>query len=579
MNRWVALLSFVLGCGAAPQPAPTVAGVVEKASLRSIILIGTNDLHGHLGALPALGGYLRILRAQVAAQHAAVVLVDAGDMFQGTLESNVVEGESIAKAYAALGYAAVAVGNHEFDFGPLGPRVSVPPGQEGSRPDADPRGALRALARSAGFPFLLANVARNDAHAGQFAMDLSPLAARVVLDVQGVKIGFTGVTSSDTSATTLAANVRDLTFTPPVGAVQRQADELRRQGATVVVALAHAGSKCDGFTGNTKADHCELHGEVFGLADGLRKGSVDAIVAGHTHFGVAHDVNGMPVIESFSYGRAFGRVDLALDERGRVVSHVVHAPRFLCPTTKIPADEKCDLGEYEGERVVRDESVARIAEAYVAQTQQRREALVGVTFQAPFTRSYGAESALGNLFARLLRVHAHVDVALMNGGGMRDDLPAGPLRYGQLFAAMPFDNRVALVTVRVAELRTLFAQNLQSAHGVLSVDGLVVEARCHGSELAVDLYRADHAGARVGKKLDEAIALRLAASDFLLGGGDDFGTLGAFAGRVTVTDDVMRDVFERQLHDAGTLDPALLYDPSKPRLDHPGARPLRCGDD
>lgn len=571
MNRWLALLPLALGCSSAPARPPAPA-TVHDPGLRSIILIGTNDLHGHLEALPALGGYLRILRAKAAREHAAVVLVDAGDMFQGTLESNLVEGESIAQAYRTLGYVAAAVGNHEFDFGPLGPRSSVAVGHDGSLSETDPRGALKARARDAGFPFLLANAARRD---GGAPPDLAPLRTRFLSKVHGITIGFTGITSADTSSTTLAANVRDLTFSPAAAAIQREADGLRREGATVVVALAHAGSRCDTFTGNAVGDHCDASGEVFTLASSLRRGTVDAIVAGHTHFGVAHDVNGTPIIESFSNGRAFGRIDLSLDAQGRVASHVVHPPRYLCPATQDPADATCKLGEYEGEPVVRDEGVARIAAYYAARTRGRREALVGVTFTAPVTRSYGAESALGNLFARLLRQHAKTDVALMNGGGLRDDLPAGPLRYGQLFAAMPFDNRVATVTVGAGELRTLLTKNMQSAHGVLSVDGLAVEARCTGSELVVDLYRVDAAGVRTGKKLDDAVALRVAASDFLLGGGDDFGKLGALEG-VTVSDDVMRDAFERELGAMGTVDPARLYDPAKPRLVYAGARPLHC---
>ena len=80
------------------------------------------------------------------------MLVDAGDMFQGTLESNMTEGAAVVRAYNALGYDAVAVGNHEFDFGPVGPAPSP------RAPGDDPRGALKARAAEAHFPFLAANL-------------------------------------------------------------------------------------------------------------------------------------------------------------------------------------------------------------------------------------------------------------------------------------------------------------------------------------------------------------------------------------------------------------------------------------
>jgi len=117
-----------------------------------ISVVGTNDLHGRLEALPALGGYLANLRRARGRDGGAVVLVDAGDMFQGTLPSNASEGAAVVRAYNVLGYTAAALGNHEFDFGPVGPAVTA------KQPGEDPRGALRARAKEARFPFLDANL-------------------------------------------------------------------------------------------------------------------------------------------------------------------------------------------------------------------------------------------------------------------------------------------------------------------------------------------------------------------------------------------------------------------------------------
>jgi 5'-nucleotidase len=109
----------------------------------TISIVGTNDLHGGIlpenghGGLALFAGYLRNLRA-ARARDGAVLLVDAGDMWQGTLESNLREGAPVVAAYNALGYAAAAVGNHEFDFGPAGPATT--PGASAS----DPRGARKS---------------------------------------------------------------------------------------------------------------------------------------------------------------------------------------------------------------------------------------------------------------------------------------------------------------------------------------------------------------------------------------------------------------------------------------------------
>ena len=103
--------ALALGCASSPRATP--AGAREL----TLTVVGTSDLHGRVEMLPWLGGHLRVLRAM---REGAVLLVDAGDMFQGTIASNTDEGATVLAAYNALGYNAAAVGNHEFDYGPEG---------------------------------------------------------------------------------------------------------------------------------------------------------------------------------------------------------------------------------------------------------------------------------------------------------------------------------------------------------------------------------------------------------------------------------------------------------------------------
>src|SRR5262245_25918512 len=99
----------------------------QRSSTLTISVVATTDLHGGVlargdrGGLALLGGYLRNIRAVRTQDGGGVLLVDSGDMFQGTLESNLNEGAAVVGAYNALGYAAAAIGNHEFDYGPVGP--------------------------------------------------------------------------------------------------------------------------------------------------------------------------------------------------------------------------------------------------------------------------------------------------------------------------------------------------------------------------------------------------------------------------------------------------------------------------
>ena len=134
-----------------PSSAPEAAAAPAEFTLT---VVGTNDVHGHFERLDAFAGHLAVLR-RLRASSGAVVLLDAGDMWQGTLPSNLDEGQSMVRAYGALGYDAAAIGNHEFDYGPIGERAT--PGG----PDDDPRGALFARVAEASFPMLGANFRGN----------------------------------------------------------------------------------------------------------------------------------------------------------------------------------------------------------------------------------------------------------------------------------------------------------------------------------------------------------------------------------------------------------------------------------
>ena len=131
-----------------------------------------------------------------------------------------------------------------------------------------------------------------------------------MLTIAGVRVGLVGVTTVNTPQTTDPRNLVRLQVAPLRDIVEREATRLRAAGATVVVLLAHAGGSCDRYTDPDDLSTCRPQGEIFQLARALRPGLVDVIAAGHAHFGIAHRVNGIAVVEAFQLGRAFSRVDL-----------------------------------------------------------------------------------------------------------------------------------------------------------------------------------------------------------------------------------------------------------------------------
>jgi 2',3'-cyclic-nucleotide 2'-phosphodiesterase (5'-nucleotidase family) len=569
--RRSATLALVVLClaarGAADEP---------DRDLVTLSIVGTTDLHGYVfardgnGGLALLGGYLRNLRAARAADGGAVLLVDTGDTFQAGIESNLSEGALVVDAYAALGYDALVVGNHEFDFGPVdssGARQSL---------GADPLGALKAAAARAKFPFLAANLV--DAGTG-LPIDWRNVHRSVLVEAAGVKVGIVGVMSIDALRATLPVHVQGLRVTPLAAAIAAEAAQLRAAGARVVVVGSHAGGACAEFRDPQDLSSCDSSAEMFTVARALPPGLVDVIVAGHTHQGVAHEVAGVAIVQGYAQGRAFGRVDVTFDRRTqRVVRHEILAPRDVCAAAD-PASLACAQradssiafppARYEGLDVVPDTAVVEAMAPALARVHELQAAPLGVVLDTPIPRAGDEESPLGNLFADAQRARTGADVAINNNvrGGLRADLPAGALTFGRLYAAFPFDNRVVTVTLTGAELRALVADELRrNRPAALAISGARVRTSCTADgELEIDLRRAS--GEPIGA--DEGLAV--AAMDSLVAGAVFASVRPAGGFGVPPADTpVMREVVEDWLREhGGHLDTGRFVDPSGPRWQYP----------
>jgi 2',3'-cyclic-nucleotide 2'-phosphodiesterase (5'-nucleotidase family) len=574
----VALVCAACTPARAPAPTPVTPPPITPAQAKpgavTLTILGTNDLHGAIARLPLLAGYVNNVRAARQAEGGGVVLVDAGDMFQGTLESNLREGADVVRAYNAIGYTAAAVGNHEFDFGPAGAAATP------EAADDDPRGALKARAAEAKFPLLAVNVVDRPSGA---RIKWPNMPASTLVEVAGISVGIIGASTESTPFTTMAQNFAGLAIAPPARAIADEARALRARGARVIVVTAHIGSRCKNLENPADTSSCDTKEELFELISGLPSGLVDVIVAGHTHAAIAHRVSDIAVIESYSSGRAFGRVDLRIAPDGHVTAVKIAKPHLLC--TNEGAAERdggnpiaiaaCVPGTYEGAPVVADPAVQQIADEALARAAQRRAEPLNVTLAGAITKSYGTESAEGNWFTDLmLAANPGTEVAVTNGGGLRADLPAGPLTYGGLFEAMPFDNRFALLELTGAHIQKLISSNLSRGGAILSWGGLAAKARCANGVLAVAITVG-------GKPLVESRKYKVVTSDFLASGGDGLiGRLKIENLAITISPRLIRDAMAEVIRTklAGkTIDPAQLVGPAKKRMNYEGQRPVSCG--
>jgi 2',3'-cyclic-nucleotide 2'-phosphodiesterase (5'-nucleotidase family) len=561
------ILSVVFACAARP-PA--------QAPSFTLSIVGTNDLHGGVlesngrGGLALLDGYLRNLRAARAKDRGAVLLLDAGDLFQGTLESNLNEGEVVISAYNAMGYDAAAIGNHEFDFGPAGPAASP------QWPEDDPRGALKARAAQARFPFLAANII--DKNTGR-AVSWDHVKPSTTLTVNGVKVGVVGLTTIEALTATASANTSDLDVAPLAPALETEARRLRADGATIVIATTHAGGRCTKFDNPADLSSCAANAEIFDVARALPPGLVDVIVAGHRHEGIAHEVAGIPIISAFSSGRAFGRVDLTVDRTsGRVTGRRIFPPHTICEHTEPSGDGCAPPGsgvqaQYEGGPVTPGAQIeAIIAPAVAAAAELKSKPLVASVDET--LRDEDGETALGNLLADWMRLSAgSVDVAIANTGGVRAALPAGPITYGRLFEVTPFDNRMARLTLTGAELAAVVRVNLEHRGDLIILSGVRAIATCGMDGLHVALRRES------GKPVGDREVLKIVTSDFLATGGSDFfKPVMPFRKGARIDGPIVRDEIAEWLTRSGRSWRASdLVGPKNHRLTYTGSRPVECG--
>jgi 2',3'-cyclic-nucleotide 2'-phosphodiesterase/3'-nucleotidase/5'-nucleotidase len=450
-------------------------------------VIGTNDFHGALqasrpgfaggrevGGAPALAAYFARERSAV---DAPTVIIDAGDVMQGTPISNLTDGRATVEFYDLVGYDAAALGNHEFDWG-----IET----------------LKRRVAEASFGWLGANVYV----AGSDTLPSWVEPVRIITRAgcaagppacDSVTIGIIGIATEHTPSVTKPSNVETLRFGDEAAAIDRWVPRLREAGADFVIVTAHSGAFCDR---DDPSRGCE--GEIVDVARrvGFRP---DLIVSGHTHSRIDAVVNGIRIVQAHSSGTRYSVVDLE-----RVSPDSTLVTTRAQPTTYV-------------DQVVGDPSAAALLARYEAEVGPRVREVVAF-LEHPLERK-GVEYPLGNLIADAQRAATGTQVALMNNGGIRTELLAGPVRYEDLFRLQPFANTLVTMTLSGTQL-------LQALEQGLTREG---QPDTHVSGITVHFDPAAPAGRRVrsvvlddGTRVTLEGAYTVTVNDFMAEGGSGY---------------------------------------------------------
>jgi 2',3'-cyclic-nucleotide 2'-phosphodiesterase (5'-nucleotidase family) len=465
-------------------PALLALALVGRADSTLLRILGINDFHGALesrqfgwsgGRLVGGAAALKAsLDSAAAACRCPVLRLDGGDELQGTLASNLVYGRSTIEALRRFGLDAAVVGNHELDWG-----VDT----------------MMARMKESNWAWLAANVF--DSLTGRRPVWAVPF---TMVERGGLRIGLVGYMSARTKQMVSAEQVAGLRWQRGVGAIRDALDSLRAAGADLTILVAHEGGFCDSLP---------CRGEIFTLARELDSTRVQLIVSGHTHSLVNARVNGIPIVQSRSSGTAYSVSDLVRRDDGQ--------REWRIRVETVWADQ-----------ITPDSGVNAVLDRY----RPMVERLAGrrVAFLADTLTRRGNQFALGNLIADAQRAALPgIDVAIMNNGGIRRDLPAGPVSYGDLYELHPFGNNVVRVSVTGAVLRQALERALVSGRPGFHVSGVRVrfDSRKPAGQRIVDLRRLD--GSRIQPRRTYVVGV----TDFLQTGGDGLTMLVPFTPRRT----------------------------------------------
>lgn len=576
-SRWFSLSVFSIliatSC-ASTGYEETSAAFETSGNLETVVILGSNDIHGALapekmktrdpspvdymkGGASIFAAQVRVLKKKFGAH---LLLLDAGDQMQGSIDSNLEEGRPMIRFFNELGYTAAVIGNHEFDFGPVGSFGSFD-----AKSDRDPRGTLKERIGEAKYPYLAANIL----NAKTKDLGIPGTRASILVNAGRLKVGIVGLTTLDTPTATRPPFVKGLEFKDMEAVALTESKKLRDDGADIVVLLAHAGVFCNiplasdrgARTGIVKAEHdfqtgCQSEQEIPQLLRKLPKGTFDGVVSGHTHSVVHHWVEGVPVIQGGTRNSNFNLIYLTYDHATKKVipsKTRIEGPIPIC--AKIFANQKNCNGEIpappqgrgklqtpklHGVEIHEDASMESILSSTFKATEAKKAEVVGnAVREIPHLRN--EESPLGNLVADALRDSVGAQIGLMNPGGVRADWENGFIRYSDVFRTLPFDNSVSKLTLTGKELRLLVRIMDSGARAFASTSGLKVrvirrEDEPNSSDLdgnrkieAWELNRLIELTLADGTPIDDHKTYTVATIDFLVSGGD---SLGWFMNRV-----------------------------------------------
>ncbi len=485
--------------------AQTAGNQEDGDAVQEVIIYHTNDTHGYLnGDGEEIVGIA--LAAGLKESTPNSILVDAGDATQGLPLASLTKGADVIELMNLAGYDLMTPGNHEFDFGTE---------------------TFLSNAQKADFPVLAANIYRNGSPLLKDVQEDSS-GCHAVLEQNGVRIGFFGLTTADTASSTNPAGIKDLEFRDEIETAKTEINHLEEEGADVIVAMCHMGNMDASCTSADLAD--AMTGEY--------QDKIDIIIDGHSHTVENEETNGILIVQTGSGMAGIGK--LTLEVRGDEVSA---SEELLGPA---------DLAD-----IVPDAAVAeRLKQIESSQSDLLGET-VGTTETTLWAGQVGVvaltrlvETNYGDFTADAFRSAAETYlqtlgtdtdlpvIAVENGGGIRAMSPNGDITMGDLISAFPFSNTIYLKKVTPAILYEVMEVSGTALDGQDKETGMLLQQTNSGGFLQISGFTTVfNPDGEEGQKVvsitldgqtepldreDTTTEIMMASNNYIMSGGNDY---------------------------------------------------------
>lgn len=484
----------------------TVSGAEEAAEDKGVVILHTNDVHCGFEADDNTYGIADIsaYKAHLESEGYDVILVDAGDFIQGGVIGTLSDGEYPMQLMNELSYDVAVPGNHEFDYG------------------AD---TFLKLADEAEFPYLSVNF--TDLRTGE-----KPLQAYTIIEADQMKIAFVGITTPETPSSSRPSNFMDENGnfiygfmggddgTELYSAVQDAIDAAYADGADYVFAVGHMGDYVYDDRWSSMAVIKNVSG-LTGFIDGHSHSVIEDIVKDK-------DGSDVPLASTGTKLQNIGQITISGDG---IELYLVAKGDYTVPDDENSAEYAAYQQTAAKLEYINDQ-YAELVNQVVAKTD------VELTINDPDAGERAvrnAETNLGDLCADAYRAKTNADIALINGGGVRANISAGDITYGNMIDVQPFGNSLCVVKATGQQILDCLEMGAMYAPeengGFMQVSGLTYEINTYIPSSVVTDENGNFAGVdgeyRVknvvikGEPLDPDRTYTVASHNYLLLSGGD----------------------------------------------------------